>query len=247
MDFYKQIFKRKSFHHFRNTRPITAEELKSTERFIKSLTPLKDDIKTEVKIVSQNETSCKRGAKYCILFYSENKAGFLQNIGYMGEQADLYLVSRSIGTLWYGIGKPKEMKCNGLDFVIMIAVAGVSEEGFRKDMFKAKRLPLCETWCGETLEAGEISRFAPSACNTQPRRTECSGGKILVSKCKNPGKKGIMPAARVSYYNSIDMGIYLFILEICLKHDGFNFKRTLLCSLSNDVELEPTAEYELPK
>ena len=33
---------------------------------------------------------------------------YLQNIGYLGEQLDLYLVSKNIGTLWFGIGKVEE-------------------------------------------------------------------------------------------------------------------------------------------
>lgn len=32
---------------------------------------------------------------------------YLQNVGYLGEQLDLYLVSKNIGTLWFGIGKQK--------------------------------------------------------------------------------------------------------------------------------------------
>ena len=42
------------------------------------------------------------------LLYSEKKDNYLQNIGYIGEQLDLYLVSKNIGTLWFGIGKVKE-------------------------------------------------------------------------------------------------------------------------------------------
>ena len=247
MDLYEQIFKRKSFHLFKNTRPITEEELKLTDEFIKNLTPLRDDIKTEIKITPQSETSCKRGAEYCILFYSENKEGFLQNIGYIGEQLDLYLASLNIGALWYGAGKPKDAKCNELDFVIMMAIAGTSESSFRKDMFKAKRLPFCETWQGKTLKAGEIARFSPSACNTQPWRVNCSGEIIEVNRYKKPGKRGIMPAAKVSFYNRIDMGIYLFILETCLKHSGLTYKRTLFCDSNDEVDSAPTAKYELLK
>lgn len=36
----------------------------------------------------------------CLLFYSESKEGYLQNIGYLGEQIDLYLTSKNIGALW---------------------------------------------------------------------------------------------------------------------------------------------------
>lgn len=75
-----------------------------------------------MKIVKEEETSCKRGSEYCILLYSEKKGNYLQNIGYIGEQLDLYLASMDIGSLWFGIGKTEEENYNGLDFVIMIAI-----------------------------------------------------------------------------------------------------------------------------
>ena len=80
------------------------------------------------------------------MFYSELKDEYLRNIGYIGEQIDLYLASQNIGALWFGIGKPKNMKINDLDYVIMISIAKMSEDKFRKDMFKSKRKPLSEIW-----------------------------------------------------------------------------------------------------
>ena len=135
VDYYSQIFKRKSFHLFRDIGTITGKELAEIEQFIFTVTPLDNTIKFAIKIVPELETTCKRGAQYCILFYSETTGNYLQNIGYIGEQIDLYLVSKNIGTLWYGIGKPKEMQIGGLEFVIMMAVSKMPENKFRKDMF----------------------------------------------------------------------------------------------------------------
>ena len=119
------------------------------------------------------ETTCKRGEEYCILLYSEKKDNYLQNIGYIGEQLDLYLASLDIGALWFGIGKIEETQYQGLDFVIMIAIAKMPRDKFRKDMFKSKRKQLVEIWSGECYqEIGNIIRFAPSACNTQPWKVE---------------------------------------------------------------------------
>ncbi len=108
-DLYNMIFKRKSFHLFRNigNEHITDEELKEIKNVFNSLVPLVDDIKVKIKIV-KDSTNCKRGQEYCILLYSEKKDNYLQNIGYIGEQLDLYLVSKNIGTLWFGIGKVEE-------------------------------------------------------------------------------------------------------------------------------------------
>ena len=126
---YDMIFKRKSFHLFRNigNEHITEKELKDIENEFNNIKPLVDDIKVKMKIV-KDSTTCKRGQEYCILLYSEKKDNYLQNIGYIGEQLDLYLVSKNIGTLWFGIGKVKEKQLDGLDFVIMIAIAKVDDE-----------------------------------------------------------------------------------------------------------------------
>ncbi|MDO4492230.1 MAG: nitroreductase family protein, partial [Lachnospiraceae bacterium] len=106
--YYDMIFKRKSFHLFRNTEPMDEQDLKDLKAFIKAVQPLDDSIRVEIRIVPEAETTCKRGAQYCIEFYSEEKENDLRNIGYIGEQIDLWLAERNIGALWYGIGRPEE-------------------------------------------------------------------------------------------------------------------------------------------
>lgn len=246
MDFYPMIFKRKSFHKFKDIGVISPQELKELKEFIANVTPLDSSIKTLIEIVPESATTCRRGAQYCILFYSENKKNYLNNIGYIGEQIDLYCASKDIGALWFGIGKVKEKQKDGLDYCIMIAIAKVSADGFRKDMFKSKRKPLEEFWSGDTLNVGEIVRFTPSACNTQPWFVENTGEKILVYRYKKPGKRGIMPILMVKYYNRIDIGIFLLMLEVCLSHEGKAFERKLLeDTVGDDVEKILVAEYTL--
>ena len=158
----------------------------------------------------------------------------------------MWLVQHNIGSLWYGIGKPDEPTFNGLDFVIMIAIRKVSDETkFRKELFKAKRKPLDEIWSGDGLGVAEIARFAPSACNTQPWWVENSNGELTVSRYRKTGKRGIMPAAAVSYFNRIDIGIYLCILEICLENSGIGFERELFPDDGGDTELTRVAVYSM--
>lgn len=225
---YQMIFKRKSFHIFKNTLIISEEELAQIETAFLECKPLIPEIKVSMKIVPAAATTCKRGQEYCILLYSEKKEGYLPNIGYLGQQLDLILASMNIGALWFGIGKTDVRSDGELDFVIMIAIAKMEETKFRKNMFKSKRKPIEEIWFGEYyLEAGNIARFAPSACNTQPWIVESNEQELRVFRYKKPGKRGIMPADKVSFYNRIDIGIFLLILEVCLKHGGIVFERTL--------------------
>ena len=244
MDYYKQIFKRKSFHIFKDTDTLNGDEIQELKDFIKTVKPLNPEINTEICIVPEKETTCKRGGELCILFYSETKNEYLRNIGYMGEQIDLYLASKNIGALWFGIGKPKEMHVNGLDFVIMISIAKMPENKFRKDMFKSKRKPLSEIWNGDTLGVAEVVRFTPSACNTQPWIVENNGSDLTVYRFKKPGKRGIMPADKVRYYNKIDMGIFLFMLETCLAREDYKYDRTLFADTTDDsIEQTLIAKY----
>ena len=245
-NFYKEIFKRKSFHFFVNGEETVEDDIKSVGEFIKTVEPLYPDIKTEIRIVPEKETSCHRGADYCILFYSEPKGDYLRNIGYIGEQIDLYLISLNIGALWFGIGKTKEKEINGLEYVIMIAIKRMPENSFRKDMFKSKRKPLEEIWSGEQLDIANIVRFTPSACNTQPWFVENSGNVLSIYRYKKPGKRGIMPTNKVMFYNQIDIGIFLYILETCLEEKGVNYQRELIPDL-NDSGIEKTlaAKYKL--
>lgn len=243
---YDMIFKRKSFHLFRNIgeENITEEELKDIENTFNTFKPLVDDIKVKIKIV-KDATTCKRGQEYCILMYSEKKDNYLQNIGYLGEQLDLYLVSKNIGTLWFGIGKVEEKQIDGLDFVIMIAIAKVdSEEKFRKDMYKSKRKNVSEIWDGENyLDIANIVRFAPSACNTQPWFVESSDKELTVYR--KSGKRGIIPVSMLTHYNQIDIGIFLCFLELCLNKNNIKFDRTLYVEKDGNSENNLIATYRL--
>ena len=246
-ELYSMIFKRKSFHIFRDIGSINPDELQSIEEKYKNLTPLINGIQTAIRIVPADQTTCRRGQEYCILLYSEKKDNYLQNIGYIGEQLDLYLASLGIGALWFGIGKPDEPTYNGLDFVIMIAIAKVADDKFRKDMFKSKRKPIDEIWNGEHhREIGKIVRFTPSACNTQPWKVTAEEKSLAVYRYKKSGKRGIMPADKVAHYNRIDVGIFLCFLDLSLMKNDISFERELFTdNAKDDCEEVLTAKYTL--
>lgn len=246
--FYEDIFKRKSFHLFKNvgSDKIESSELEEIERAFSNFDSLYPDIKTAIRILPASEVNFKRDAEYCILIYSEKKDNYLMNAGYIGEQLDLYLVHHNIGSLWFGIGRPDIQTYEGLDYVIMIAIHKVNDQSlYRKDMFKAKRKSLDEIWVGDTLGIAEIARFSPSACNSQPWYVKNENGIITVLRYRKPGRVGIMPAKAVSYYNRIDIGIFLCILELCMAHNSIDFERTLFVDDGADSEYTKSAEYHV--
>ena len=247
--FYHMIFKRKSFHLFRHSGElrISTNDIANIVETYKSFIPLCPDIRTAIRIVSGDETSCKRGQEFCVLFYSEKKDDYLRNIGYLGEQLDLYLVSKNIGTLWFGIGKTEEPSFEGLDFVIMMAMAKIDDEKkFRKDMFKSKRKSDDEIWIGDRInEVTDMIRFAPSACNTQPWIVEHIDTTLNVYRFKKQGKRGIMPADKVTFFNQIDIGIFLCFLDLCLQHEKIQYKVQLQKDNGIDAEKTLNAIYKL--
>jgi len=247
---YEMIFKRKSFHIFRNVSDasISKEELDDIFKAYSSFIPLNQQIRTAIRIIPEDQTTCKRGGEYCILLYSEKKDGYLRNIGYLGEQLDLYLVSRNIGTLWFGIGKTEEESFEGMDFIIMLSIHKIPDNSkFRKDMFRSKRKSIEEIWEGERITGvSDIVRFAPSACNSQPWFVR-NDGELLVYRYKKPGKRGIMPADMVSFYNRIDIGIFICFMDLCLDHNGIGFERILYSDESEEDELVLNAKYILDR
>ena len=246
-DLYNMIFKRKSFHLFMGVgkEKITDEEIDDIYKYFDTIKPLVDDIKVKIKI--EKNINKDRGQEYSILFYSEKKDNYLQNIGYIGEQLDLYLVSKNIGTLWFGIGKPIEKELDGLDFVIMILIRKISnEDKFRKDMFKSKRKEVEEIWKGNKyLDIANIVRFAPSACNTQPWIVEEDNNTLKVYRYRKEGKRGIMPKDFVIYYNQIDIGIFLCFLELCLNHNNIKYERELYIEENHDNEMNLVSIYKI--
>ena len=253
---YPMIYKRKSYHLFRTAKSkqyfsvdhhISNDECDDIIRAFERFDRLYPDIKVAMRIAGNEETTCARGQEKVILLYSEEKDNCLMNIGYIGEQLDLYLASKNIGALWFALNKNQMPDHEGLKYVIMIAICKVPEDSFRKDMFKATRKPLEEIWHGEQLSGvSGIVRFAPSACNSQPWIVEREGKKLAVYRYRNPKKKGVMPIEGTVIYNHIDIGIFLCFLELCLDHEGHTYERRLFIDDQNE-ELNPVAVYQLNK
>ncbi|MDD4095664.1 MAG: nitroreductase family protein [Oscillospiraceae bacterium] len=227
---YPMIFKRRSFHTFPGGRSLSVEELAEIEAFTSRIRPLTPGTRVAFNIVPREKTNCKRG-QYCVLFYSEKNEYYLYNAGYMMEQLDLWLTARDIGVCWYGFGRTREKLKDGLSFVIMLAIEKAEPGDFRKDYRKSARKPTGEIFEGtDYREVVEVAKYAPSACNTQPWFVRSEPGRLLVSRIR--GSRGIIPARLLSFYNKIDIGIFLLFVELGLRHEG----RTTEIRLFSDAD-----------
>ncbi|SMP49240.1 Putative TM nitroreductase [Sphaerochaeta associata] len=239
---YEQLFRRKSFHRFTKPfKPLTTEQLDTVKQYFSLCEPLVENIRTLLCIVPVGQTTCRQG-EYALLLYSERRDGYLQNIGYLGEQLNLFLTKENIGACWYGMGKPKEREYEGLHFVCMLCIANQDEGCFRTKEAKLNRLDAKDIWEGEdAYHLAPVVRMAPSACNTQPWLVKEQDNTLSVHRVFR--KRGIIPPSLVPYYQSIDIGIFLFFLEVAMEQAGLPYKRTLL--LQEPVHTGPvlTATY----
>lgn len=222
---YQMIFKRKSFRRFDNRLLLDAQALADIREKLDELTPLVGGIRVVYRLVPVSVTTCKRGA-YALLVYSEIAPFYLENVGFLVEQLDLWLASKDIGACWYGMGKPDVQTYDGLDHVIMLAIGKAAPEAFRKDYTKAKRQPVAAFWTGAPM-AGvtDCVRYAPSACNTQPWRVVSEKEGLRVFRAT--GSRCLIPKDKVPFYNRIDMGIFLYFMTCALTHEGHRYERTL--------------------
>jgi hypothetical protein len=240
-ELYDAIFRRKSMRKFDETLFLTEEELAGIKQEIDKLVTLVDDIRVKFEIVERENTTAKRG-EYCLLMYSEKKPHYLLNAGYLLEQMDLLLASRNIGVCWYALAKPQKGQVDDLDYVIMLAFGKCHPNNFRKGISEFKRKDREEIWKGEfNSDVIEAVRLSPSACNTQPWRIVSESNWIKLYR--NTKIKSFIPASKLPYYNSIDMGICLCFFEIAMIQKGYQFDRILIDEENLNLDLLEIAVY----
>ncbi len=178
MNLYQMIFKRRSIRKFKKEQ-VPKQLLKDIIYFGDNIPRLHGDIQIKLEISENMEEHLpvkglwKVEAPYYLVFYSEEKDGYLVNAGYVLEHVLLYMTGKGLGTCYLGSTKVPEPGPAGMKQVIIVAF-GYPKTLLYRDPATAKRLPLKEL-CVFKEEAGESMknilkavRLAPSAMNTQP-------------------------------------------------------------------------------
>lgn len=229
------FYKRKSHRKF-SDRHLNSKELSFVSDVFNSAEPLIKDINVKSLIVKKEETSVSRG-EYCLLVYSEKKDYYLENVGYILSQVDLILQQNNIGVCFLGMGRTKHKEYDGLPFCTMLNF-GAMVEGSLRNSYKDfnrnepnKELP---------YEVALPSSLAPSACNTQPWVVNKDGNDIIVSR--GFGNQSIMRGEIKTFFNKIDMGIYLYYLKssisnskICIDNSTINREDNITIIKYNSV------------
>lgn len=188
------------------------------------MTPLYPEIGVEFRVVSKEHIKCicPFTTKQLIAVYSEKKDGYLENVGFMFQQMDLYLQKLGLGVCWLGLGKPdkavKEL-VPGKEFVILLTVGHPDGDMQRKDISEFKRKSLTEIADREDIRL-ENARLAPSACNSQPWYFVHEGEDMHIYW----DQSGLLKHKILEYFNPMDIGIALAHLYLSYPAT-FSFRR----------------------
>jgi nitroreductase len=186
-----------------------------------ALKPLYDDIKIEMKLLSQKDVKGLFLAKapHYLAVFSETKDGYLTNAGFMLQQMDLFFSANGIGSCWQGMPKPTKEILNSskLEFVILLAFGKPKERLHRESVSKFKRKPLREiTDVKGTDELLEPARLAPSAMNRQQWFFTGNASTIHAYRAKS----SFLIAFMFEKMSKVSMGIAICHVWIAAKHFG---------------------------
>ena len=189
MTLNEMIYHRKSCRSFTNV-PVDAVMIETIKAFY--MKPLYPEIKVHWDIVPRNQVKCicPWTTPQLITIYSEETEGWLENIGFLFQQMDLYLQTLGLGVCWLGMGRmnPKTTtEVEGMKFVIMLAFGHPKGNQLRHDLkgFKRKALEQITDQLDPKLEP---ARLAPSAVNSQPWYFTHEGDNIHVY-CNRKGSR----------------------------------------------------------
>ena len=212
MTLKEMIYHRKSCRSFTG-KPVDAEQIAQIRNF--EMKPLHPEIKVHWDIISRNQVKClcPWTTPQLITIYSEETEGYLENIGFLFQQMDLYLQTLGLGVCWLGMGRmnPKTTtQVEGMKFVIMLAFGHPKGDQLRHDLKGFKRKPM-EKITDKADPRLEAARLAPSAVNSQPWYFTHEGDTIHVY-CNRKGSR-------------LDAGIALAHLYVC-NEENFHFFKT---------------------
>jgi nitroreductase len=210
------IRKRKSIRKY-DLNPLDAAILEKVRAKIEQVKPLYPDIRYSIEIVNKTKGLFNIKAPHYLVFGSEEKDGAYENIGFIGQQLDLYFSEAGLGSCWLGASKPENKEASALPCMICMSF-GKPAEPLHRSLSEFKRKPPEEIGEGadERLEA---ARLAPSGINAQNWYFAAEKGKI---HCYRKIAKPILR----SLYNKlacIDMGIAL--CHIAAESDDFHFTK----------------------
>jgi nitroreductase len=252
MELYDAIIYRKSTRKY-SPEGLTDECLQAVRSIVDTAERLYNNIDMRIHLVENGQKIHsllpgifggygKVRAPYYFIITSEEKEGYLQNIGYTLQGVVLKLTTMGLATCWLG-GNIKNNLLDGIVDItegqvpqLMIAF-GYPEKGkspLRRSTSEAKRKDVSEITSGsmDITWSRIISaiRLAPSAVNTQPWRFVFKDGKIHVYSAKS---SNFIMKHFLHTLNFVDVGIALCHAKVAAQHFSRNIRFTKCPSVLN--------------
>ena len=246
---YESIARRKSCQRFREEE-LRAEDMDGLVDFLSDLEAPESEIDWNFDTLPYLDmmricsTAPAIRAPVYLVLRAERKNFSLQNCGYLGELAVLWLTARGVATCWQGSAQvdPHEDFSGSLPYVTCIAM-GYGEDAFRAPGEQPERREAEKVIFNRTPEYASIleaARIAPSSFNRQPWAFVSDDRKRLHLF----RKKSMLANPVTEFHQCVDCGAALAHLEVAAKAAGFTpeferlkpepgFKRGLVyqCSL----------------
>ena len=144
-------------------------------------------------------------APHYLVIRSEKIKNCLQNAGYIGEMAVLWLTAHGIATCWQSTldVEPEHDFPDVLPYITTVAF-GRSTEPFRSDPSEIK-------------EIMELTWMAPSCMNAEPVRYLVDTHRIHIYRKNNK----LLKFNQLNYYQCLDVGVAMAHLEVAAKKYGY--------------------------
>ena len=169
--------------------------------YISGIKPLHDNIPVDVMLCDKDDfqkefarSAMYRATDFVVLRSALSIEGYLENVGFIGEQIVLWLTHRGISTCWAGMAKQKAQPSRGeLPYVIAVEFGRGDNSPFRRLPGEVPRKKLHEYLLNgianpDFLTVLEAGRMAPSAMNLQPVRFLTTEESIYICRKKPPLK-----------------------------------------------------------
>lgn len=211
---YDVIFTRRQVRKF-NTDLIESETVDSIAEHLYNTRQI-DGLNADFEVVPAQAISGSQGAAFAILSYCGNNAFDYANVGFVLQEADLYIQNIGLGSGWFMSAKPNNSRG---DFCIALLFGGTNVP-FRNGAGEFKRKPISEI-STKNNNVAEAVRLAPSSMNSQPWRLSFSDGKVVVEDAG----RGITRMILKNKLNKIDVGIAARHAVTSLENDGKTITR----------------------
>ena len=220
------IIARKSIRSY-EMEELPPEQIDALVDFLSELTVPDDSIDWNFDVLPFNDM-CKivngiprLQAPHYLVIRSEKIKNCLQNAGYIGEMAVLWLTAQGIGSCWQGSLEAETDFPDVLPYITCVAF-GPTQEAFRRspeEITKKKKLSAVAfgDMASPRKEIMELVWMAPSCMNLEPVRYLVDTHRIHIYR----KKPLILKFNQFTYFNCLDVGVAMAHLEVAAKKYGY--------------------------